>query len=120
MTRKSDSLEALEAFRSLRYPDYPRTEELRDWNSHLLTLDGHIAGYAIRVGEGTLDVREVQDLESLVLAVENLARSLEDIRPQSQEDTDLLKDYRHYMAALERLIHELASLAHREGGASTL
>ncbi|MBT2392368.1 hypothetical protein J7E87_23825 [Streptomyces sp. ISL-1] len=52
--------------------------------------------------------------------MENLARSLEDIRPQSQEDTDLLKDYRHYMAALERLIHELASLAHREGGASTL
>jgi hypothetical protein len=119
MTDSSDFHEALEAFMALPYPDYPRTEKLRDWNSFLLDLDGHIAGYAIQVNDGDLNAREVPDLGSLVLEVENLCRSIEEIHPEGEKESGLLNEYRVYVAALERLVRELASLARQEGESMT-
>ncbi|MFC5805835.1 hypothetical protein [Streptomyces formicae] len=115
MTESSDFRNALEAFMAIPYPDYPRMEELRDWNSFLLDLDGHIAGYATRVNNGSLDAGEVPDVGSLVLEVENLRRDLERIRPERSEDADLLNKYRVYTAALERVVRELAALARPQG-----
>ncbi|MEU2429903.1 MULTISPECIES: hypothetical protein [unclassified Streptomyces] len=115
MTESSDFRNALDAFLALPYPDYPRMEELRDWNSFLLDLDGHIAGYATRVGNGSLDASEVPDVDALVLEVETLRRDLELVRPERSEDAELLNKYRVYTAALERVVRGLAALARRQG-----
>jgi hypothetical protein len=115
MTERSEFGAAFEAFRGLSYPDYPRTEGLRDWNSFLLELDGHIAGYASRVHDGRLSAWEVPELDSLALEVASLRRDLEEIHPEHEEDAGLVNEYRVYTTALERLVQELASLARREG-----
>lgn len=115
MTEPTEFREALEAFRAMPYPDYPRQADLQEWNSLLLDLDGHIAGYAVQVGSGRMKASEVPDLDSLVLKVESLRRGLGEIRSEQQEDADLLDDYRIYAAAFERLVQELASLARRQG-----
>ncbi|MFF4468382.1 hypothetical protein ACFYZ3_02370 [Streptomyces sp. NPDC001599] len=114
MTDSTAFREAFQEFRAMPYPDHPRMERLRDWNSLLLDLDGHVAGYATRVNDGRLAAWEVPDVDSLVLDAESLRRDLGDIRPEREEDAGLLDAYRTYVAALERLVRELASLAHRK------
>ncbi|MFI6689215.1 hypothetical protein [Streptomyces sp. NPDC050485] len=94
-------------------------QELSDWGSSLLAVDGYIAGYAIRVESGSLDPREISDIDPLVLEVESLRRSLEDIRPQTREYIAPLEEFRCYIVALEALIHALALLAD-ESGESTM
>ncbi|MFF4955508.1 hypothetical protein [Streptomyces sp. NPDC001222] len=102
---------AFEAFRAMPYPDYPRLEELRDWNSRLLELDGHIAGYATRVYDGRLGAAEVPDVDALVLEVETLRQDLDAITPEGEDDAGLVSDYRSYTDALERVVRLLGSLA---------
>ena len=114
MTDSSEFEEAFVAFRSMPYPAYPRLADLQDWNSRLLTLDSHIAGYASRVYSGHLKARDVPNLDSLVFESGSLKASLEVIQPVSDQDVRLIDDYRSYAAALERLTIELAKCASRE------
>jgi hypothetical protein len=111
MTDRTELREAYRIFRAMPYPDHPRTEALRDWNSGLLTLDGHIAGYAGRVAEGSLAPREVPEADSLAQEVGTFGQELEDLRPSLPEEADLVDEYRTYVAALHRVIRALAALA---------
>ncbi|WP_432137525.1 MULTISPECIES: hypothetical protein [unclassified Streptomyces] len=113
MTESAEFREAFVAFRAMPYPDYPALEELRDWNSVLLDLDGHIAGYATQVYDGRLEAARVPETDALVRKLGSLRRDLEEIRPRQDEDAALLDEYRRYTAALDRLVRALASLAHR-------
>lgn len=114
MTEQSDFHAAFEAFMALPYPDYPRWDTLRDWNSRLLELDGHIAGYATRVNKGRLDASAIPEIHSLVLQVGTLRRDLAEMNPEREEDVDLMNGYRVYVSALERLTRSLASLASKK------
>ena len=101
---------------ALPFPDRPATPELSAWGSSLLEVDGYIAGYAISVEKGSLDPREMSDIESLALDVENLCGSLEEIQVEGEKESALLNGFRIYVAALLRLVRELASLAQQNGG----
>ncbi|MEV7127673.1 hypothetical protein [Streptomyces sp. NPDC093260] len=102
---------AFEAFRALPYPDYPREEALRDWNSRLLDLDGYVAGYATRVYDGRIGAAEVPDTGALVVEAETLRRDLDSVTPHGADEAGLVSDYRAYAEALERMVRLLAALA---------
>lgn len=110
MTEKSDFRQAFKVFMDMPYPDYPRIEELRDWNSRLLDLDGHIAGYATLVNDERMQAAEVPEIGALALEVESLRQDLDSVRPGESEGARLVDDYRSYVRALERLVRELAQL----------
>ncbi|MFF8835166.1 hypothetical protein [Streptomyces sp. NPDC015130] len=95
---------------ALPFPGRPGSKELREWGFGLLSIDGHIAGYAIRVEKGSLDPREIPDADDLASEVGELSRSLEEIRPQNREDESSIEEFKQYVAALERLVCELATL----------
>lgn len=98
------------AFYAMKYPDYPQFMELQDWNSRLLVLDAHVAGYASRISRDTLSARDVPDLGALTREVRSLRASLERIQPLSDYGRVLIDDYRRYVVALERLILEIVRL----------
>ncbi|MFI8185942.1 hypothetical protein ACIF70_36295 [Actinacidiphila glaucinigra] len=118
MTDHTELHGAWERFRSLPYPEYPRTEALRDWNSELLTLDGNIPGYASQVADGRLAASEVPEPDTLARAVERLAADLEALRPAVPDEAGLLDRYRDYLAALLPLVRALAALAGAEDAGS--
>ncbi|MEU6291740.1 hypothetical protein [Streptomyces sp. NPDC046988] len=111
MTSASSFPQAYEAFRGLPYPAYPQTEEVQDWNSHLLTLDGWIAGYATRIANGSMSAAEVPEIPDLIRRVEDLLRDLARLTSRVEAEEQLLKQYRSYVAALHRLITEISALA---------
>src|SRR4051812_11762355 len=98
MTEPSEFESAFTDFRAMSYPSYPQLAELQDWNSRLLTFDGHVAGYASRVHSGRMRAQEVPKLAELILEVESLRTSLEAIEPISAQDYQLVDDYRIYVA----------------------
>ncbi|WP_158679329.1 hypothetical protein [Streptomyces sp. Tu 6176] len=102
---------AFDAFRALPYPALPRGEELRDWNSRLLDLDGYAAGYAARVRDGRIGAAEVPGTDALLLEAETLRRDLDALGPQRGGDAELVDDYRAYIGTLERMVRLLALLA---------
>ncbi|MFC8711147.1 hypothetical protein ACFUCQ_14715 [Streptomyces sp. NPDC057197] len=102
---------AFDAFRALPYPALPRGEELRDWNSRLLDLDGYVAGYAARVRDGRIGAAEVPGTGALLLEAETLRRDLDALGPQEGDDAEPVDDYRAYLGALERMVRLLALLA---------
>lgn len=114
MTESSEFESAFADFRAMLYPSYPELAELQDWNSRLLTFDGHIAGYASRVHSGRMRAQDIPKLSELILEVESLRTSLEAIEPISDQDSQLIDAYRTYVAALEHLMLELGKLASRE------
>ncbi|MFV2022931.1 hypothetical protein [Micromonospora sp. LOL_023] len=105
--------DAYAQFRAIPYPAYPKSQELRDWNSRLLALDAHVAGYAFQVSAGQILACDVPDLDSLVGKVTESILSLEEIDPSVEEDAGLASEYRSYVAALGRLVSELGDLASR-------
>lgn len=116
MTSDSDSfLEAFREFRALPYPDYPQTEELRDWNSRLLTLDGWIAGYATQIESNSLAPIEIPDLPGLMGLVTELYDDLDRLRLQAKAEVQLVEQYQLYMNALRRLVVEIDSLRQQNG-----
>ena len=68
MTDRSRFEDAFAGFRSMPYPPYPALEALRDWNSDLLTLDGHVAGYASQVQHGIARVGADAGIHVLIVA----------------------------------------------------
>jgi hypothetical protein len=114
MTDIGNFKRAYAAFRSAVYPDYPRWTQLKDLSSELLTIDGHIAGYASRVYAGSLPAGDVPDLDGLVRDVKSLRLSLESLQPETEQQAKLLNGYRTYVSALDSLMTELSLLA-REG-----
>ncbi|MEU8588015.1 hypothetical protein AB0C59_13620 [Streptomyces sp. NPDC048664] len=115
MTDTSGFDHAFSRFLTMRYPDYPQLEALQDWNSELLTLDGHVAGYASQVHGGTMRAHEIPDLPGILLSVRNLRESLGSLRAPDAEDRRLISEYASYVSALESMVSELDHLArHRE------
>lgn len=114
MTDSSDFRHAFMVFRSVPYPAYPQLLELQDWNSLLLTIDGHIAGYASKVHDGRMRAQDVPNLDQLILEVSSLGSSLDQIEPVTDEDRQSISDYRSYVAALGRMVSELGGLADQE------
>jgi hypothetical protein len=114
MDARSAFERAFVVFRAAPYPDYPQEEELQEWNSGLLTIDGHIAGYATRVHRGSLHAREIPDLDKLALRVRELRGSLEAVPSASEQGRQLIGEYRTYIAALDVMVQELARLARQE------
>src|SRR5690242_19424881 len=114
MTSFRDFEQSFDKFRALVYPDYPKSDELRDWNSNLLTFDSYIAGYLTRVRDGTLSAHEVPDLDGSVSEIASLRSSLDSLRPLSGQDGRLIDEYRHYVTALEDVLAKLQRLASPE------
>ncbi|MFE6056297.1 hypothetical protein ACFQ6N_36595 [Kitasatospora sp. NPDC056446] len=110
----TDFASAFSRFCATPYPGYPALEELRDWNSELLTVDGHIAGYAYRVHGGQMQARQIPGLVEIVLRVESLRASLDTIHPNSTEDRKLIGEYQSYISALESMVRELDQLARQQ------
>ncbi|MER7951307.1 hypothetical protein ABTY59_28320 [Streptomyces sp. NPDC096079] len=104
---------------ALPFPGRPVTSELEAWGSSLLEVDGYVAGYAVRVEKGSLDPREMRDIEALVRDVEDLCDSIGEIRVEGEEESTRLNEFTIYVLALARLVRELASLAQRSGGPDT-
>lgn len=102
---------AYTAFMELPYPDYPQSDELRDWNSLLLTLDGYLAGYAYQVHAGHLRAAAIPELEHLVREVGSLRVRLDAIHPATEVDSRLIGDFLVYMEALHRMMRALAGIA---------
>jgi hypothetical protein len=113
MTDPSEFESAFAEFRAMPYPPYPQLVELQDWNSRLLVIDGHVAGYASRVKNGRMKARDIPRLAELILEIESLRTSLEAIEPLSSEDTRLIDGFKIYIAALQRMMLELGRLASR-------
>lgn len=116
MTSRESFHQAYEAFRELPYPDYPQTEELRGWNSYLLTLDGWIAGYATQIENGTMTAAEVPAVDDLISKVDSLRRDLDALGSQIGAEKQLLRQYRFYVSALHRLIVEISALTSSRDG----
>ncbi|WDT53550.1 hypothetical protein [Streptomyces sp. G7(2002)] len=114
MTETKPFRQVYEAFRVLPYPDYPHDRELQDWNSHLLTLDGWIAGYASRIASGSMAAAEVPEVSTLVRQVGDLRRKLDEIASRLEEDRQLVEKYRSYVAALHSLISEIGALENQD------
>ena len=98
----------------MSYPDYPQAEELRDWNSELLTLDGYIAGYATRIKDGSIKAGAVPDLDGLISQVDALRRDLDSLNSRVKVEGWLLEEYRSYISALYRLVVEIGSMVDSE------
>lgn len=96
---------------SMPYLYYPHTEELRDWNSRLLTLDGYVAGYATCIESGRMRAGQVPGIDVLILEVESLRRMLDSPQFKSGQENGLLSDYRSYVSALEWLVREIGAHA---------
>ncbi|GAB2837027.1 hypothetical protein GCM10027176_46770 [Actinoallomurus bryophytorum] len=111
MTNTSAFGRAWLAFRAMPYPDYPLLEELKDWNSELLTIDGDIAGWASRVYSRDISPREISDLDEIIVKVDELRRSLNFVHPKTTQDVQLVGEYRTYVEALFLVVEELKRLA---------
>ncbi|MEV6209282.1 hypothetical protein [Kitasatospora sp. NPDC051914] len=111
MTDRSRFEDAFAGFRSLPYPPYPALEALRDWNSDLLTLDGHVAGYASQVHGGSMQAWEIPHLAGLVAEVDALRAALDAVDDGSGDDRAMIAAFRDYVSAMQAMMHELDRLA---------
>lgn len=114
MTDQIEFQRIFNEFRRIDYPDYPAFRELQDWNSHLLTLDAHVAGYASQICSGLMKARDVPELGRLVKKAASLKKALVEVRAVSERDLGQIREYRDYILALESVLTGMRVLALEE------
>jgi len=89
---------AFDRLRKMPFPKFAENDELSDWQTYLIELDGYVAGIATTVLSGG-----TSDFTVDTAHIHKLRRQLEAIHDIPTEDQGIFLECKHYLTALEEV-----------------
>ncbi len=88
----------------LRFPDFPEDDNLNDWLTNLIEIDGHIIGITNTILNNTNNSVNINTIKLVTLLVE-LRRELNNINNISNNDKIIYCECEKYLSSLEAIVH---------------